>query len=141
VTTMHWRKFVYRRTTNPIGCLKLSQLFGRMAEQVIEREAGLKRQLESLRIEIDQTKQSKQIAEITDSDFFRDLQLKAKTLRNRDQIVAAIPTSPIIDIVEETAPSLPFLNDGEVETGTAIESNGVHTNRPEHADIKAILGD
>ncbi|MFN8377193.1 MAG: ECF transporter S component [Anaerolineae bacterium] len=62
---------------------QLSRVFGNMAEQVIQREAALKRQLESLRIEVDTVKQSKQVSEITDTDFFRDLQVKARNLRGR----------------------------------------------------------
>lgn len=78
---------------------QLSRMFGKMAVEVIQREASLKRQVEALRIEIDQAKQSKQVAEITDNEFFRELQSKAKHLRNRDRNAdAAVKAS-----IEETA--------------------------------------
>jgi hypothetical protein len=41
----------------------------------------LKRQLEALKIEIDETKRKKQVSEIADSDFFRELQAKARDMR------------------------------------------------------------
>lgn len=69
--------------TDEVG--QLSSIFGRMAEEVIDREASLKRQVESLKIEIDQSKQLKQVAEITENEFFRELQTKAKTMRQRDK--------------------------------------------------------
>lgn len=81
---------------------QLSRLFGTMAQEVIEREARLKQQLESLKIEIDQVKQSKQVAEITDNEFFRDLQTKARTLRSRDRSPAQSLTETIA-VDESTA--------------------------------------
>lgn len=74
-----------RNTAGDDEIAQLSRLFGTMAQEVIEREARLKQQLEVLKIEIDQAKQSKQVAEITDNEFFRDLQAKARTLRSREQ--------------------------------------------------------
>jgi hypothetical protein len=74
-----------RDTVGDDEMAQLSRLFGTMAQEVIEREARLKQQLEVLKIEIDQVKQSKQVAEITDNEFFRDLQTKARTLRSRDR--------------------------------------------------------
>jgi putative methionine-R-sulfoxide reductase with GAF domain len=53
------------------------------AVKVREREVQLQKQIESLRIEIDEAKKSRQIAEITESDFFKDLQGKATRMRQR----------------------------------------------------------
>jgi energy-coupling factor transport system substrate-specific component len=96
--------------TDEVG--QLSSLFGKMAEQVIEREVTLKRQVESLRIEIDQVKQSKQVSEITDNEFFRDLQSKARTLRQRetrvglafteDVQVTATAENPVVEAAEQS---------------------------------------
>lgn len=55
------------------------------AMQVREREQQLKRQIEELKIEIDQSKLTKQIEEVTDSDFFRQLQANAANMRRRFQ--------------------------------------------------------
>lgn len=63
---------------------QLSSVFGGMASEVIAREESLRKQVESLRIEVDLVKQQRQVSEITESDFFRDLQGKARHLRNRD---------------------------------------------------------
>ena len=47
------------------------------------REQALRQEIEQLRIEIDEAKRQKQVSEIVDSDFFQDLQSKARNLRNR----------------------------------------------------------
>jgi C4-dicarboxylate-specific signal transduction histidine kinase len=67
------------RTKDDIG--QLAGVFLRMAAEVKAREEKLKQQVAELRIEIDQTKKARQVAEITDTDFFKDLQKKAKGLR------------------------------------------------------------
>jgi HAMP domain-containing protein len=85
---------------------ELSSQFGGMATEVIAREEMLKRQVESLKIEVDLAKQQKQVSEITDSDFFRDLQGKARTLRQRERTPVAIPEA---SDAEETHP--PRMND------------------------------
>ena len=47
------------------------------------REQALRQEIEQLRIEIDESKRQKQVSEIVDSDFFQDLQSKARSLRTR----------------------------------------------------------
>jgi len=49
--------------------------------EVYAREQHLKQQVAELRIEIDKAKQARQVAEITESDYFQDLQRKARELR------------------------------------------------------------
>lgn len=61
---------------------KLGRVFQRMAREVHQREQRLRRQVEELRIEIDEARQAKQVAEITDSDYFKSLASQAKSLRN-----------------------------------------------------------
>lgn len=60
---------------------QLASVFQTMAEQVYAREQKLKRQVAELRIEIDQAKKTRQVAEITETDYFQDLRRKAKQLR------------------------------------------------------------
>ena len=60
---------------------QLARVFQRMAGQVFERERRLKAQVQQLRIEIDETRAAQQVAEITDTDYFRNLQAKASKLR------------------------------------------------------------
>jgi two-component system cell cycle response regulator len=60
---------------------QLARVFQRMAREVVERERRLKAQVQQLRIEIDEAKADRQVAEITDTDYFRDLQEKASKLR------------------------------------------------------------
>jgi two-component system, cell cycle response regulator len=60
---------------------QLARVFQRMAREVFERERRLKAQVQQLRIEIDEARADRKVAEITESDYFRDLQKKASRLR------------------------------------------------------------
>jgi CheY-like chemotaxis protein len=59
----------------------LARSFARMAGEVRAREERLRREVAELRIEIDETKQAQRVAEITGSDYFRDLRGRAAELR------------------------------------------------------------
>ncbi len=61
----------------------LARVFQRMAREVQARERALRQQVIELRIEIDEAKSARQVAEITETDYFRDLQRKADALRAR----------------------------------------------------------
>lgn len=61
----------------------LAIVFEMMVNKVRQREANLKQQVEDLKIKIDEAKRQKQVSEIVDTDFFRDLQVKAKDFRQR----------------------------------------------------------
>ena len=61
----------------------LAVVFELMLGQVRKREENLKQQVEDLKIQIDDSKRKRQVSEIVDTDFFRDLQAKARTLRQR----------------------------------------------------------
>jgi len=52
-------------------------------EAARQREAALKEKLQELRIEIDQAKRDREVAEITESDFFQSLKKKAELMRKR----------------------------------------------------------
>jgi len=59
----------------------LAQVFDLMVSKVREREESLKRQVQELRIEIDEVKKARQVAEITETEYFQDLKARAHTLR------------------------------------------------------------
>lgn len=59
----------------------LARRFASMAVQVRAREERLREQVRELRIEIDQGRQAQRVAEITGTDFFRDLRGRAADLR------------------------------------------------------------
>ena len=61
----------------------LARIFQRMAREVAARERALKQEVLALRIEIDHAKAARQVADITETDYFRDLQRKADALRAR----------------------------------------------------------
>jgi DNA repair ATPase RecN len=62
---------------------QLSRLFQKMARQVYVREQQLKKQVSMLRIEIDESKKQEDVAEITESEYFQELQQKAEALRRQ----------------------------------------------------------
>ena len=70
-----------QRFPDEIGILAKS--FSSMTEKVFQRELTLRRQVEKLKIEIDESKRSQQVEEIVETDFFRDLQAKADQMRSR----------------------------------------------------------
>ena len=61
----------------------LAHDFAIMVSKVYQREQTLRKQVEELRIEIDETKRHTQVREIVDTDFFRDLQSRANSMRDR----------------------------------------------------------
>ena len=61
----------------------LAKVFALMAAKVYQREQTLRRQVAELKIEIDVTKRHQQVSEIVDTDFFQDLQARARVLRQR----------------------------------------------------------
>jgi CheY-like chemotaxis protein len=62
---------------------RLARVFQRMAREVRAREQRLKQEVQQLRIEIDEARTARQVAEITETDYFQDLQRKADQLRIR----------------------------------------------------------
>lgn len=73
--------------------------FDRGLEQIVEslsslatvaleayiRERKLRQQIQQLRIEIDEVKRQRQVSEIIETDFFQDLQIKAREIRRRSK--------------------------------------------------------
>lgn len=66
-------------TNDEVGVL--ARVFNDMTAKLHERERRLKEQVQQLRIEIDEARAEQKVAEITDTDYFRDLQKKASGLR------------------------------------------------------------
>jgi hypothetical protein len=62
---------------------QLARVFSQMAVQVQTREQKLKQEVIQLRIEIDEAKRALQVAEIADTDYFQNLQAKAKDMRGK----------------------------------------------------------
>jgi two-component system cell cycle response regulator len=60
---------------------QLARVFQRMAAEVRSREQRLKQEVRQLRIEIDDARAARQVAEITQTRYFQDLQAKASELR------------------------------------------------------------
>ena len=60
---------------------RLARVFEAMAKEVYTREQRLKSQVAQLRIEIDRAKMERQVSDITETDYFRQLRQRAKDLR------------------------------------------------------------
>jgi DNA-binding response OmpR family regulator len=67
--------------TDALG--KLAQMFQHMAQEVQAREQRLRQEVQALRVEIDEAKKAKQVAEVTETGYFQDLQQKVQELRKR----------------------------------------------------------
>jgi methyl-accepting chemotaxis protein len=68
-------------TRDEIGTL--AEVFTIMVNKVYQREQALRRQVEELKIEVDEAKRQKQVSEIVDTGFFQELQDKAREMRSR----------------------------------------------------------
>jgi two-component system, cell cycle response regulator len=60
---------------------QLARVFQRMATEVRARERRLNQEVRKLRIEIDEARAARQVAEITETEYFQDLQRKVSELR------------------------------------------------------------
>jgi len=69
------------QSTDEMG--QLARVFSKMAIEVQAREKKLKQQVIQLRVEIDEVKRKRQVSEITDTSYFRQLREKARVLRGR----------------------------------------------------------
>ena len=61
----------------------LARVFRQMALRVWEREQRLRQEVQYLRIEIDEAKKVKQVAEITETEYFQQLRKHAAEMRER----------------------------------------------------------
>ncbi|MEA5536267.1 histidine kinase [Crocosphaera sp. XPORK-15E] len=61
---------------------QLARVFQNMAKQVEIRETKLRQQVQELRIEIDKGRQAKQVADIVQTDSFKNLKQKLKRIKD-----------------------------------------------------------
>ncbi|MCC6803040.1 MAG: DUF3365 domain-containing protein [Anaerolineae bacterium] len=61
-----------------------AKVIQRMAKEIYAREQQLKQTIHSLQIQIDKEKESQEVAQITDSDYFQNLQQRVREIRQRD---------------------------------------------------------
>jgi CheY-like chemotaxis protein len=62
---------------------QLARVFQSMARQVYAREQSLRQQVHELRVEIDEARKARQVAEITETEYFRELYAKAQRMRQQ----------------------------------------------------------
>jgi len=65
-----------------------------MTRQVYVRETELRKQVEGLKIDIDETKRKKAVAEITDSEFFQSLSERAAKIRQKQRLTSQDSPKP-----------------------------------------------
>lgn len=71
----------------------LASVFEIMIAKVHHREQTLRRRVEELQIMVDERKKVEQVSEIVESEFFQELQVKARAMRARSKIGEAIEQS------------------------------------------------
>ena len=64
---------------------QLGRVFQHMARTVYAREERLRQQIHELQFGIDEAKKERQVAEITDTEYFQELRKKANELRKRTE--------------------------------------------------------
>jgi two-component system, cell cycle response regulator len=62
---------------------QLARVFQEMTREIQARERRLKEQVQQLRVEVDQARRVRQVAEITQTDYFQNLKQQARALRTR----------------------------------------------------------
>lgn len=76
---------LYSVANRPDELGSLAQVFRKMASDVYERTGVLKKQVSQLIIKIDEMRRHQQVSEVTETEFFSDLQKRARELRSRGQ--------------------------------------------------------
>lgn len=62
---------------------QLARVFQKMAAEVYAREQRLRQQVQELKISVDESRKAREVAEITETEYFQELQRKAQTLWQR----------------------------------------------------------
>lgn len=62
---------------------QLARLLNQMVDEIVARTRSLKNQLRSLQIEIDEMKKQEEVEGVVNTEFFQDLQARAKNLRKK----------------------------------------------------------
>jgi HAMP domain-containing protein len=69
--------------TRPDELGRLARVFQRMAREVQAREQRLTQEVQELQVEIDQVRRARQVAEITETEYFEQLRDKAEEIRSK----------------------------------------------------------
>jgi hypothetical protein len=75
--------YVVMTVTNLVVFGLLYSFLERALAEMRRREAKLRAQIEQLQIEIDESKRERAVQEITETDYFRDLQAKVKDIKEQ----------------------------------------------------------
>ncbi|MEN9937777.1 MAG: hypothetical protein RLZZ387_4356 [Chloroflexota bacterium] len=86
-----------------------------------DREQRLRRQIDDLRIEVDEVRKRKQVSEITETEYFQSLQAQARRMREARQDRAAPPAAPAQPEGAEDAPA-----EKHAKTVYTIDGQDIH---------------
>jgi nitrogen fixation/metabolism regulation signal transduction histidine kinase len=92
----HWDKVNIPELEKSGGGAEVGQLarvFASMAKQIHARETELRKQVEGLKIVIDEAKRKRQVEEITDNEFFQGLAQRALEMRQHRSRTSQEPTN------------------------------------------------
>lgn len=90
-----------------------AQVLKRMAEEIYAREQKLKAQIQSLKIQIDTEKQYEQVGEITETEYFRNLQARVKQMRQTGTVPSVGKQNAKPDSPSDAPPKPESLNEDQ----------------------------
>jgi len=82
-------------TKRPDELGSLAQVFKKMAADIQTRTGMLKNQVNQLIIKIDELRRHQQVADVVESEFFNDLQKRAREIRSKDQDTGDKENKPV----------------------------------------------
>ncbi len=71
-----------------------AEIVRRVAQEIYEREQQLKQTIQSLQIQVDKERESQEVEQITDSEYFQNLQKRVHEMRQRSEASDANPAQP-----------------------------------------------
>jgi benzoyl-CoA reductase/2-hydroxyglutaryl-CoA dehydratase subunit BcrC/BadD/HgdB len=88
VLCLHGEAFREALATDITAAYGLIRTLAERLRKAVERGVRQQIQIQQLRIQIDEAKKARQVAEITETDYFRRLQERARMLRKRPSLPA-----------------------------------------------------
>ncbi|MCA9971326.1 MAG: hypothetical protein KC425_13970 [Anaerolineales bacterium] len=84
LTQVHIRELKATPGNDEIG--QLCRIFGQMAQETIQRQEAMRKQIRQLHIKIDKERTADQVATIIETDFFQQLEQKVEKLRTEVRV-------------------------------------------------------
>ena len=102
------------------------------------REQSLRQEIQQLRIEIDEANRQQQVSEIVDSDFFQDLQVRARSIaRTQAPVSVARLARRLLVLVDEFDVNVALLQSQHVLGARIRDHGGLELLEPDSKDVAA----